>query len=183
MCPGIFQNHSTNTPQLKRVFYVTHSYAAAGMSRYRLINVAPKWDPFNAKWPIKGHWGCFCKNIWKYKIKSVGTKPTANSNLTDRRQSKTDIKPHRGFQLLVSSSLASSCTAMSLGWYYSNGLTVSKHMLYKKNVHKKAGSKHSNGFEPTTSRESWALIWTSARPNWGRAGTATPLASCQRADP
>ena len=27
--------------QLKRVFYVTRSYAAAGISRYRLINVAP----------------------------------------------------------------------------------------------------------------------------------------------
>ena len=39
--PKKFQHYSTNTPRLKRVFYVTRSYAAAGISRYRLINVAP----------------------------------------------------------------------------------------------------------------------------------------------
>ena len=33
---------STNTPQLKQVFYVTCLYAAAGTSRYRLINVTPR---------------------------------------------------------------------------------------------------------------------------------------------
>ena len=37
--PNIFQNYSTNTPRLKRVFYVTRLYAAAGIGRYRLINV------------------------------------------------------------------------------------------------------------------------------------------------
>ena len=45
MCPNIFQNHSTqdftNTPRLKREFYVTCLYAEAGISRYRLVNVAP----------------------------------------------------------------------------------------------------------------------------------------------
>ena len=37
----IFQNHSTITPQLKWVFYVTCLYVTAGTDRYRLINVAP----------------------------------------------------------------------------------------------------------------------------------------------
>ena len=37
----ILRNYSTNTPRLKRVFHVTRLYATAGISRYRLINVAP----------------------------------------------------------------------------------------------------------------------------------------------
>ena len=44
--PKIFQNHSTNIPRLKRVFYVTRFYAAAGISRYGLINVAPTTEGF-----------------------------------------------------------------------------------------------------------------------------------------
>ena len=39
--PEIFQNNSTNTPRLKRVFYANRLYATAGISQYRLINVAP----------------------------------------------------------------------------------------------------------------------------------------------
>ena len=35
------QNHSTIKLCVKVVFYVTRLYATAGMSRYRLINVAP----------------------------------------------------------------------------------------------------------------------------------------------
>ena len=34
-----FQNYSTNMPRLEQVFYVTRLYAAADISRYRLINV------------------------------------------------------------------------------------------------------------------------------------------------
>ena len=36
-----FLVYATIKPEVKRVFYVTRSYAAAGISRYRLINVAP----------------------------------------------------------------------------------------------------------------------------------------------
>ena len=39
--PKSFHKYATIKPVVKRVFYVTRSYAAAGISRYRLINVAP----------------------------------------------------------------------------------------------------------------------------------------------
>ena len=39
--PQNFPKLFHNTPRLKRVFYVTRLYAAAGISRYRRINVAP----------------------------------------------------------------------------------------------------------------------------------------------
>ena len=40
MCPKTIHEYATIKPEVKRVFSVTRSYAAAGISQYRLIKVA-----------------------------------------------------------------------------------------------------------------------------------------------
>ena len=120
---------------------------------------------YNANWPIKGQWRCFCKKIWKNKTKSVGTKPTTNSHPTNRWQSNWHQNDWSGSQLLPSSSLAPGCTATSRSFGCLSGLTVSKHTLYKKNEYEKVNMKPRTASNQRPREKDRASIWTGARPN------------------